>query len=92
MRRRTVIKTPYPTEEMVAAEMGISKKRLRELRAILDEMATKRPSGMNARPIPNGDNKAARRRTERASGSLMLRNRSRADRKRTTNAAARKKK
>jgi uncharacterized protein YdaU (DUF1376 family) len=40
MRRpKTIITTPYPTEEMVAAEMGISKPRLRELKAVLDEFA-----------------------------------------------------
>jgi hypothetical protein len=41
-RRRTVIKTPFPSVESVAAEFGIGRKRLSELRALVDSLPTRR--------------------------------------------------
>jgi hypothetical protein len=35
MARRVVIKTPLPSTEAVAAELGVSQKRLRELRELI---------------------------------------------------------
>jgi hypothetical protein len=35
MRKRVVIRSPYPSSEEVAAEFGISQKRMRELRKLI---------------------------------------------------------
>jgi hypothetical protein len=36
MAAKTVIKTPFPSTEEVAAELGVTKTRVRELRTLLD--------------------------------------------------------
>jgi hypothetical protein len=55
MARRVVIRTPLPSTEAVAAELGVSQKRVRELRKLI---------GFD----PNGDqNRATKRTKKRAS-------------------------
>jgi hypothetical protein len=41
MRQPIVITTPYPTPEEVAKNYGVSKKRLKELGAMVDEFLSK---------------------------------------------------
>jgi hypothetical protein len=49
MRRpKTVITTLYPTAEMVAAELKISKKRLREIQALMEEIRAEKASAAQA--------------------------------------------
>jgi hypothetical protein len=38
MQRPAIIRTPLPTPEEVAAELGISKRRVRELRELVDSI------------------------------------------------------
>lgn len=42
VRRRATISTPYPSVEAVAAELGVSKTRVRELRELMDSIAEER--------------------------------------------------
>jgi hypothetical protein len=41
MRQPIVITTPYPTPEQVAKNYGVSRKRLKELGALVDEFLSK---------------------------------------------------
>jgi hypothetical protein len=38
MRRKVIITTPYPTVEEVAAELGVSMKRVRELELMMEKI------------------------------------------------------
>jgi len=38
MRRKVIITTPYPTVEEVAAELGVSMKRMRELELLMERL------------------------------------------------------
>jgi hypothetical protein len=68
MRQPIVITTPYPTPEQVAKDYGVSKKRLRELGAMVDEFLSK-SSASRAKKGKNGhaSSKAGARRKRRAS-------------------------
>lgn len=39
MRRKVIITTPYPTVEEVAAELGVSMKRVRELELLMERLS-----------------------------------------------------
>ncbi len=41
MRQPIVIRTPYPTPEEVAKDYGVSRKRLKELGALVDEFLSR---------------------------------------------------
>jgi hypothetical protein len=49
MRRKVIITTPYPTVEEVAAELGVSKKRVRELEAMYEEIVGRRKKARSPR-------------------------------------------
>jgi hypothetical protein len=48
MAAKTIISTPYPTVEEVAAELGVSENRVRELRLLLEKIVGPRRKGRSA--------------------------------------------
>lgn len=70
MRQPIVIRTPYPTPEQVAKNYGVSKKRLKELGAMVDEFLS-RSSTSRAKKEKNGhaSSKSGTSRKRRASAS-----------------------
>ena len=70
MRQPIVITTPYPTPEQVAKDYGVSKKRLRELGAMVDEFLSK-SSASRAKKEKNGhaSSTAGARRKRKASAA-----------------------
>jgi len=58
MRKRVVIRSPYPSTEAVAAELGVSQKRLRELRELI---------GFDPKEAATSSTKRSKRTKKRAS-------------------------
>lgn len=68
MRQPIVIRTPYPTPEEIAKNYGVSKKRLKELGAMVDEFLS-RSSASRAEKGKNGHASSKSGASRRASAS-----------------------